>query len=324
MSSTAAISSSAFNFPLLTDPRRLFNPLQLTPPSLPADLAQPMVLQYPLLPALNRFSQGQANPSLSLFETEKPELSLEQVRQGGIVAIGDKGPAIKWMQESLTKLGYGVQASGELGSTTQALLQKFQKDYGVEPTGKLGPTTLKTLEWALKQTNAIQQLRKVTPAQLKNLKAENFFKTLLPAALESERVYNVPAAVTLAQAALESGFGASPIGGYNIFGIKGSGPAGSAKVNTTEFINGQYVSIKAGFAKYHDFYEAVSAHGKLYHNGYYDKGMAQFAKDRNVNRFIDSIAKTYATDPHYASKLKSLIKQFGIDTLVNESRKIPS
>lgn len=305
----------------LLDPRFLFKGKTLAPTPSPSQAPLAPLWSSPTVPTLP--AQGQATPSLSLFDTAPAELSLEQVRAGAVVEPGHKGPAVQWLQATLNKLGYGIQATGELGPSTQEQLKKFQKDYGVEASGKFGPTTLKTLEWALKQTNSIQALRKVTPTQLKNMNAENFFKTLLPAALESERKYNVPAAVTLAQAALESGFAESPIGGYNIFGIKGRGPAGSARVTTTEYYNGKRVVIQDNFAKYHDFYEAVSAHGKLYHNGYYDKGVNQFAKDRNVSRFIDNIAKTYATDPQYASKLKAMIRQYGIDTLVNEGRKIP-
>ena len=71
----------------------------------------------------------------------------------------------------------------------------------------------------------------------------------------------MPAEVTLAQAALESGWARSPIGGYNIFGIKGSGPAGKTSVNTKEYLDGRWVSIKDGFAKYHNFAQAVEKHG---------------------------------------------------------------
>lgn len=264
---------------------------------------------------------GRSTSSVSLVEERAETLDLAAVRAGkGILEAGSKGPGVAELQTLLNKLGYTVPSSGEMGPETVAMLEKFQRDYGVEPTKKLGPTTLKVLDWAIQQTNAIAALRKVTPAQLKKMNPTQFFKTLMPAALESERKYKVPAAVTLAQAALESGWGRAPIGGYNIFGIKGQGPAGSVRVSTQEFLGGRYVTIQAKFAKYHDFYEAVSEHGKNYHNGYYQKALQQFAKDRNVNRFIDNIASIYATDPNYASKLKGMIRDYGIDKLVAQAR----
>ncbi|PIQ28623.1 hypothetical protein COW36_12375 [bacterium (Candidatus Blackallbacteria) CG17_big_fil_post_rev_8_21_14_2_50_48_46] len=307
---------------LLLDPRRLFQLPQAKKNTIQTQSSPPQAFApFVLAPMLQ---QGQAATSLNLFPAEATELSLDQIRAGSIAGVGSKGAAVRWLQENLTKLGYAVQITAELGPTTESRLQKFQKDYGVQSTGKFGPTTLKAVEWAIQQTHAIQALRKVSPSQLKKMDASQFFKTLLPAALESERVYHVPAAVTLAQAALESGFAASPIGGYNIFGIKGRGPAGSVMVGTTEYYGGKKTAIQDRFAKYHDFYEAVSAHGKLFHNGYYDKAVTQFAKDQNTHRFIDNMAKTYATDPQYASKLKSMIQQYGLEILVNSARKIPT
>ncbi|MGV3524934.1 MAG: glycoside hydrolase family 73 protein [Candidatus Sericytochromatia bacterium] len=172
----------------------------------------------------------------------------------------------------------------------------------------------------LRFRSALERLKQMPPAELKRL-GENdpkaFFAALLPAAIESEKQFGVPAEVTLAQAALESGWARSPIGGYNIFGIKGSGPAGKTSVNTKEFLDGRWVTIRDGFAKYNNFYEAVKEHGELFHNGYYDKAVNQYAKDRNTNRFIDNIQGIYATDPGYSRKIKSLIADHGLDQMVN-------
>jgi flagellum-specific peptidoglycan hydrolase FlgJ len=161
------------------------------------------------------------------------------------------------------------------------------------------------------------------PAELAKLGKTDkkaFFAALLPAALESERKYGVPAEVTLAQAALESGWAKSPIGGYNIFGIKGSGPAGSVKLGTVEYGN---QATKARFAKYHNFYEAIGEHGKVYNNGSYKKGMAQYAKDKNPQKFIDNIAKIYATTPGYGATLKSMISKYKLQDMANASRQAP-
>lgn len=171
----------------------------------------------------------------------------------------------------------------------------------------------------------IQSLTYMSPQMLKQLgqKSPNaFFKALLPAAIESEKKYGVPAAVTLAQAALESGWARSPIGGYNIFGIKGRGPGGSVNVSTQEFIRGRYVTIRDNFAKYNNFYEAVSAHGKLFHNGYYNKGIKGYAQDKNPLVFVDNIAKTYATDPNYAKKIKDIIKNHNLLNMVQQTNMV--
>ncbi|MFN3431493.1 MAG: glycoside hydrolase family 73 protein [Candidatus Sericytochromatia bacterium] len=163
---------------------------------------------------------------------------------------------------------------------------------------------------------ATEALKRMTPERLAELGRTNkagFFAALRPAAEEAERIYKVPASVILAQAALETGWGQHIIPGYNIFGHKGTGPAGTVTKRTWEVINGKTVWIDAGFAKYHNFYEAVSYAGKRYHNGYYDKAVANYAKYHDPERFARDITGIYATDPAYGSKLTSIMKQYKLN-----------
>ena len=62
--------------------------------------------------------------------------------------------------------------------------------------------------------------------------------------------YGVPAAVTIAQAIEESDWGQSPLASqdHNLFGMKGTGPAGSDLLPTQEFENGQWVTTAPPFA----------------------------------------------------------------------------
>jgi flagellum-specific peptidoglycan hydrolase FlgJ len=162
-------------------------------------------------------------------------------------------------------------------------------------------------------SGAIDKLKNMDPKELARLGAEDkagFFAALRPAAEEAEREYGVPAAITLAQAALETGWGKHIIPGYNIFGIKGTGPAGTVSKGTWEVYGGKTVTITANFAKYHSFYEAVKLHGKLFHNGYYDKAMDQYAKDKDPFAFARNITGTYATDPQYGAKLSSIMRDY--------------
>jgi flagellum-specific peptidoglycan hydrolase FlgJ len=174
----------------------------------------------------------------------------------------------------------------------------------------------------LRHQQSVAALETMQPSELKALGQSDkkaFFAALLPAAIESEKKYGVPAELTLAQAALESGWAASPIGGYNIFGIKGSGPAGKTSVDTKEFYDGKWVNVRDGFAKYNNFAEAVERHGKLFHNGYYDKAVGQFAQDRSTAAFIDNIQGIYATDPKYSQKINSIIEDYGLTDMVAQT-----
>ena len=157
------------------------------------------------------------------------------------------------------------------------------------------------------------QMGPVSPDQLKLVGQSNkeaFFAALRPGAEEAEKLYGVPAAVTLAQAALESGWGKSALGGYNIFGIKGTGPAGTTQKMTSEYIHGHYVRLKANFALYSSFNQAIMEHGKLFHNGYYNKAIAQYQQDHDPRAFARNIQGIYATSPTYANDLISIIDKY--------------
>lgn len=159
------------------------------------------------------------------------------------------------------------------------------------------------------------KLGTITPDQLKALGEANkraFFNALRPAAEAAERQYGVPAAVTLAQAALESGWGKHAIGGYNIFGIKGTGPAGTVSKSTQEWENGRYITIQANFAKYENFNQAVMEHGKVFQKHYYDKAMQVYAQNKDPKQFAQNITGVYATDPNYGQKIISLMDSYDL------------
>lgn len=139
------------------------------------------------------------------------------------------------------------------------------------------------------------------------LSPAEFGKLFGPVARENMKKTGVPASVTLAQAALETGWGGSSIGdAKNLFGIKGTGPAGSIRVSTQEFENGRMVTIQDNFRKYNSWQESFEDHGKLLQNSRYGYAL-QYKND--PNRYAQEIHKAgYATDPDYASKLISIMK----------------
>ena len=104
-----------------------------------------------------------------------------------------------------------------------------------------------------------------------------FIGAVAPGALAAQHRYGVPAAVTIAQAIDESGWGQSQLAArdHNLFGIKGTGPAGSVPMPTQEYVNGQSVSTSASFRVYHDAAESIEDHGRLLaRSGYYQQAMA--------------------------------------------------
>lgn len=101
-----------------------------------------------------------------------------------------------------------------------------------------------------------------------------------------------------AQWALESGWGKHFSGTWNAFGLKGSG----SNIDTQEFINGKWVTIKAGFIDFPDLQTCVSY--------LVDRWYKDFGRFKGVNRAESRndcarllVKEGYATDPDYSTKL---------------------
>lgn len=121
----------------------------------------------------------------------------------------------------------------------------------------------------------------------------------------------VPADFILAHAALESGWGKREITGadgvnsHNLFGIKAGSSWQGDKVDivTTEYRQGIPAKLTQTFRAYPDYASAFSDYANLLKARY---GAALQSGD--ANGFADNLAAAgYATDPSYATKLKSVI-----------------
>lgn len=140
------------------------------------------------------------------------------------------------------------------------------------------------------------------------LSPSEFARLLGPAARESAKRTGVPASVTLAQAALETGWGRATIGdAKNLFGIKGTGPAGSITVPTKEYVNGRYITINGSFRKYNNWGESLDDHARLLSQG--SRYRNAMANKNNPDQFARELQKAgYATSPTYAQTLISIMK----------------
>jgi len=121
----------------------------------------------------------------------------------------------------------------------------------------------------------------------------------------------IPASITLGQIILESsGKNAGGLSGLatyakNLFGVKGTGNAGSIMMPTTEVYNGKATVVQAGFRKYNTFYDSMLDHAKVLSLPRYQ---THLANAKTVNEYANGIkAGGYATDPQYAQKLLNVI-----------------
>jgi flagellum-specific peptidoglycan hydrolase FlgJ len=139
-----------------------------------------------------------------------------------------------------------------------------------------------------------------------------FISLVAPGAGAAQQRYGVPASVTIAQAIEESAWGQSSLAAeyHNLFGIKGTGPAGSVTLPTQEYENGNWVTINAQFAAYHNDAESIAGHAELLAtSGYYARAMADRAYP---DAFANNLTGVYATDPDYGANLIALMKLYNL------------
>ena len=86
----------------------------------------------------------------------------------------------------------------------------------------------------------------------------------------------IPASIILGQILLESSGKYNGLSGLayeakNLFGIKGTGTAGSVYMDTTEYVNGRKIISKEKFAKYKTYYDSMEDHSNLLLTSRYQK-----------------------------------------------------
>lgn len=134
-----------------------------------------------------------------------------------------------------------------------------------------------------------------------------FLGMLAQAAQDCQRRTGIPASITLAQAALESGWGQRAIGN-NLFGIKAdrswTGP--TVSFPTTEHLSGKDVHLTDKFRRYSSWLESMVDHARfLLANPRY---APCFKQTTGIGWASALQAAGYATDPDYADKLIATIK----------------
>lgn len=149
----------------------------------------------------------------------------------------------------------------------------------------------------------------VTPADRQR---QVFIKQVAPVAQRAQRVTGVPASITLAQAALESDWGQSELARKynNLFGVKGTG-TDSAMMLTKEYVNGQWITVRASFVVYPTWQAAVMAHDELLAGNQRYAGVLRAPSYVAAARALQNGG--YASDPDYAAKLIRLIRQYHLD-----------
>ena len=145
---------------------------------------------------------------------------------------------------------------------------------------------------------------------------------MIVGALKSQDEYGYPASVTIAQIIQESGYGTYGPGGNkgqglsglaygycNLFGIKGSGTAGSVSMRTSEMTkDGKIYSTTSAFRAYNTYSEAIEDRCKVLQNGYGDL----ISGVNDANTFAMRIGQRWATDLYYGKSLIKLMELYDL------------
>jgi len=222
-------------------------------------------------------------------------------------AAGADGAQGGGMAGAMAALGGGSGAQGEYSEGNLAMLRALSHAYGNA-----------SANGALENGSGYDRDSALMPAMRDSddASASAFVDKLAHGAQQASEATGIPARFIIGQAALESGWGKREIKradgstSHNVFGIK-AGPNWTGKTVstvTTEYVNGHPHRVVAKFRAYDSYQDAMTDYAKLL------KGNPRYAGVINGSRSAESFAHGmqqagYATDPHYAKKLLSIMDQ---------------
>lgn len=145
-----------------------------------------------------------------------------------------------------------------------------------------------------------------------------FIRQSVASAQASQRTYRVPAAVTLAQAVLESGAGRSALTrvDHNYFGMKCSGGPGPIAIGcrtyaTHECTRTSCFATTASFRAYRTAADSYADHGRLLATATRYRPAFKYVND--PDKFARALqAAGYATSPTYAADLIALMRKYDL------------
>ncbi len=249
-------------------------------------------------------SMREALPKDGLFSNEQTRMYTSFYDQQIAQQMSAKGLGLADMLErQINALQSGVQPDAEMPQTPLKYDAQVVQRYQTQSLAGMVSKAMPRPEAVNIGANALDG------------DSRRFLATLaLPAKLASAGS-GIPHHLILAQAALESGWGQRQIrtaeGGpsFNLFGIKASSDwqGRTTEITTTEYENGTPHKQKARFRVYDSWQDALSDYVKLLSNN------PRYAAVTNANspeQGAQALQQAgYATDPHYARKLTSLINQ---------------
>ena len=226
----------------------------------------------------------------------------------------EKGTTPRRLSEGLPMGRATEQALASAGTTGTTPSTDMSTRYkGRTPKTGLGsliqPTTAQASVRSLREDFAVEEL---TP--LEDMKGfsgpEDFVQKLMPYAVKAAEDSGMNPLVMVAQAALETGWGDHVPANNNYFGIKAgkSWQGESMSLNSPEYEDGRMVTRTSRFRSYDSVLESMKDYIKLIKEN--DRYAEAADKSFDPDNYFNEIQKAgYATDPHYARKLKNIAQR---------------
>jgi flagellar protein FlgJ len=145
-------------------------------------------------------------------------------------------------------------------------------------------------------------------------------------AIALEAQTGCPAQLMIAQWALESKWGAQPVGHANYFGVKmAARHALCCTVTTHEVVDGERVKMDLAFADYRSLEESCKDYAWLITEGApYKAAWEQYQRNRDIHELIAGVASRYATDPSYAHLAAVIAGQANVQQAIAAARQEPA
>jgi flagellum-specific peptidoglycan hydrolase FlgJ len=146
---------------------------------------------------------------------------------------------------------------------------------------------------------------------------QEFIAAIAPAAQASAAHTKIPASFTVAQAALESGWGKSQLAceAFNLFGVKAdaSWHGDVLELPTREFLRGVWVTVPARWRRYPDWLACIDDHAAFLLQNLRYRPAFQWTSGPEFAKAVQACG--YATDPTYSAKIISIIQGRGLAAL---------
>ncbi|AJY29923.1 flagellar rod assembly protein/muramidase FlgJ [Burkholderia thailandensis 34] len=256
-------------------------------------------------------SMRDATPSDGLLDSNSSKMYTSMLDQQLAQQMSSKGIGVAdaLTKQLLRNANVAPDAQGEGGlAAMNALAKAYANSNASSGNG------------ALAGTHGYSAASALTPPLKGNgsPQAEAFVEKMAGAAQAASAATGIPARFIVGQAALESGWGKREIRGangessYNVFGIKATkGWTGrTVSAVTTEYVNGKPHRVVARFRAYDSYAHAMTDYASLLRNN--PRYASVLNAGHSAEGFANGMQKAgYATDPHYAKKLISIMQQIG-------------